>query len=535
MRGFSLSHRLTVNTGVLVALALVVGLFTTSASALMVLNRGNGAEPKSLDPDFVDLIAESNILGDLLTGLTTFDAAGRPIPGAAARWDISQDGRTWTFHLRPELWSDGTPVTAQDFVFAWRRLLDPKTGAYYAYNLWVIKNAHAISAQRLPPAALGVAAPDDKTLVVQLEHPASYLPELLTHETAYPLPRRAVLKFGNAWSAPANYVGNGAYLPKEWVANDHLTLIKNPRFYDAQHVRIDVVNYFPTQDPLAGLTRFRASELDTQTPIPLAMIGWLKTTFRPQLRSVPFLGVSYVDINLRHWPLSDVRLREALNLALDRETLTAKVLRFGEAPAYSIVPPHVANYPGPARMSFATLPFPARLARARMLMAQLGFGPNHHFHTTYETTGSADSNRIAAVLQWMWKQIYVDMDIVVTDENVHYRNMQQGTYDLGGASWIADFNDATNFLDLLRHDSGNNNGGYNNPKFEALLDAAQNEPDGAKRGQLLLSAEKLALQDYPWIPMRYLMTQDLVQTTVKGWIENARQVNRSRWLWVDRR
>src|SRR5215831_13097123 len=183
-------------------LKLTAGLFALIATcagalpadALMVLNRGNGAEPKSLDPHFVDLIPESNILGDLLMGLTTFDASARPIPGAASSWTVSGDGKTWTFHIRPHLWSDGAPVSAQDFVFAWRRLLDPRTAAYYAYNLWVLKNAHAVSAGKLPPASLGVSAPDDSTLVVQLEHPASYLPELLTHDTAYPLPRKSVLE-----------------------------------------------------------------------------------------------------------------------------------------------------------------------------------------------------------------------------------------------------------------------------------------------------------------------------------------------------
>jgi oligopeptide transport system substrate-binding protein len=519
----------------LFALAIFVSTLTLpgAAQALVVLNRGNGAEPKSLDPDFVDLIPESNILGDLLMGLTTFDAGAHPIPGAATRWTVSPDGKTWTFHLRPHLWSDGTPVTAHDFVFAWQRLLNPKTGAYYAYNLWVIRNAHAISAGKLPPSALGVEAPDDSTLVVSLEHPAAYLPELLTHDTAYPLPRKTLLKFGDQWSKPEHYVGNGAYVPKEWVANDRVTLVKNPRFYDAAHVRIDVVNYFPTQDSLAGLTRFRAGELDTQTPIPLAMIGWLRSNFRNELHSVPFLGLSYVDINERHRPLNDVRAREALNLAYDRETMTYKVLRFGDPPAYSLVPPHVANFPGGAEMDFVKLPYPARIARARALLAALGFGPDHHLSMTYETVGDPDSRRIAAVLQAMWKQIYVDIDIVTADENVHYRNLQQGQFDLASASWFADFNDASNFLDLLRHDSGNNNGGYDNPKFEAALDAAQNEPDIQKRGQLLLSAEKIALANYPWIPTRYRMTQDLVHTWVRGWIENERQVNRTRFLWID--
>src|SRR5690348_14987691 len=166
------------------------------AAADAVLHRGNGSEPKSLDPHFIDLIPESNIVGDLLVGLTTFDASARPIPGAADRWTTSADGKTWTFHIRNHFWSDGTPVTAHDFVFAWQRLLDPKTGAYYGYNLWLLKNAHAISGGKLPPSALGVRAPDDSTLVVELEHPAPYLPELLTHQTAYPVPRHALLALG---------------------------------------------------------------------------------------------------------------------------------------------------------------------------------------------------------------------------------------------------------------------------------------------------------------------------------------------------
>jgi oligopeptide transport system substrate-binding protein len=174
-------------------LAILLAFATAPAGALTVLNRGNGAEIKSLDPHFVDGIQESEVEGDILIGLLTMDAAGKPIPGAATRWETSPDGKTWTFHLRDHLWSDGRPVTAQDFVFAWRRLLDPRTGASYAYNLWVVKNAHAISTGALPPAALGVATPDDKTLVVTLEHPAAYLPELLTHDTAYPLPRHVVL------------------------------------------------------------------------------------------------------------------------------------------------------------------------------------------------------------------------------------------------------------------------------------------------------------------------------------------------------
>ena len=493
------------------------------------------ARSRVLDPHFIDGLNESSVEGDLLIGLLTMDAAAAPMPGAATSWSVAPDGKTWTFHLRDHFWSDGRNVTAQDFVFAWQRLLDPKTGAAYAYNLWVVKNAHAISEGKLPPSALGVRATDDRTLVVELEHPAAYLPELLTHDTAYPLPRHVLLAKGNAWSMPQNFVGNGPYVPTQWVANDHITLVKNPKFYDAVHVRIDVVNYFPTSDSNAALRRFRAGELDTQTPIPLTQIDWLRTHMPAALHTKPFLGLSYISINMRRAPLNDVRVRRALNLALDREILTAKVLRLGEPPAYSIVPPNVANYPPGAALDFRAMPTPQRMAKARWLMRQLGYGPANHLRLVFETFDEPNNKRVAAVAQAMLREIWVDLDIVAVDGAVHGRNMQQGNYDLGAASWFADFNDASNFLDLLRKDSGNNYGKYDNPAFDAALDAAQREPDAKKRGVLLQKAEKIALADYVRIPTRFRTTQDLVQPIVKGWVDNPRDQNRTRWLWIEGR
>ena len=518
-----------------VVLAVLFAAFASiPASALTVLNRGNGAEIKSLDPHFIDGTNESSIDGDLLIGLLTVDAAGRPIPGAATNWTTSPDGKTWTFHLRDHVWSDGTPVTAQDFVFAWQRLLDPRTGASYAYNLWVVKNAHAISIGKMPPSALGVLAPDDKTLIVTLEHPAAYLPELLTHDTAYPLPRHVVLAKGNAWSRPGNFVANGPYVPREWINNDHVTLVKNPRFYDAAHVRIDVVNYFPTPDSNAALRRLRSGELDTQTPIPLTQIDWLRKAMPQILHTKPYLGLSYISINTRRPPLNDLRVRRALNLALDRETITERVLRLGEPPAYSIVPPSTANYLSPGGMDFRKLPFPERLAKARWLMNQVGYGPDNHLRLVLETFDEPNNKRISAVAQAMMRLIWVDLDIVAIEAGVHGRNMVSGNYDLGVASWFADFNDASNFLDLLRSDAGNNYGRYTNLAYDHLLDAAQQEPDLKTRGALLAKAEIMALKDYPWIPMRFRTTQDLVQPYVKGWVDNTRDMHRTRWLWIER-
>ena len=214
-------------------------LLTLPASAQTVLNRGNGAEPDSLDPAAAGNYAETNIVGDLMVGLTTLDARGKPIPGVAARWDISKDGLTWTFHLRQAQWSDGAPVTAQDFVLGWRRLLDPKTASRTAAMLWVLKNARAISSGALPPSALAVKAANARTLIVDLENPAPYLPELLAHPSGSPLPRKGAY--------------NGPYTLKSWTPNDRITLVKNPRFYDAASVKIDTVNFLPTSDTLAAL------------------------------------------------------------------------------------------------------------------------------------------------------------------------------------------------------------------------------------------------------------------------------------------
>jgi oligopeptide transport system substrate-binding protein len=498
------------------------------------LVRGNGAEIKSLDPHYIDAQWEANVVGDVLVGLTTDAADGSPMPGAATSWETSPDGKTWTFHMRKgALWSDGQPVTAQDFVFAWRRILEPARGAPYAYYLWLIKNAHTISDGKLPTTALGVSAKDDATLIVQLEHPAPYMLEYLLHQAVFPVPRHVVLAKGDAWAKPENYVGNGPYLPKEWVPNDHLTLVKNPKFYDAQHVRLQTIIYKPTGDTLAALKAIRAGELDTQNLVPTAEINWMRAHIPHTLQLNTFLSVSYLAVNFRHKPFQDVRLREAIALVYDRETMTQRILKLGEPPAYSFVPPHVANYPGGASFDFKSMPYDQRLAKARRLMAEMGYGPDNHFHTTFDTSTTPDAKRSAAIAQAMLRRIYIDVDITNSDLQIYYKKLQEGQFDMAPGAWVGDFNDATTFLDLLRSDSGNNYGAYKNPKFDALLNQANQTLDLKARGVLLERAEQTALDDYAVIPVRFLVTQDIVEPYVKGWIPNVRDFNRSRWLWID--
>lgn len=498
-----------------------------------VLNRGNGGEPKTFDPAYIDITLENNIVGDMIMPLLTEGPDASPIAGAAESWETSSDGLTWTFHIRPHTWSDGKPVTAEDFVFSFRRTLDPKTASSYAYNIYVIKNAKPVNEGKLPLTALGVRAIDDKTLVIELEHPAAYLPQLLTHSSAFPVPAHIVKAKGKAWSKIGNFVGNGAYIPKEWIPNDHITLVKNPRFYDAKHVRIQTVNYFSIQDANAGLKRMRAGELDTQDPFPSNNILWLRKNMKAELKQESYLSVSYYVVNQTRPPFNDKRVRMAVAMAYDRETMTYKITKLMDPPAYSLVPLGVANYPGGTGFWFKSLPYPQRIAKAQALMREAGYGPNKRLPVTLQTSTNPNSLRIAAAVQSMLRPIYIDAEINQADIAVHYHRLQEQDYDLGGAGWVGDFNDATNFLELAMTGGGNNYGKYSNPKFDDLLDKAQHEPDAIKRGKMLAQAEQIMLDDAAIIPTIYARTSALVRPYVKGWIPNIRDINRTRWLWID--
>jgi oligopeptide transport system substrate-binding protein len=503
------------------------------ATDVTTLNRGNQSEVKSLDPHFIDGQWEAFLVGDMIMGLTTDDPRGEPIPGAAERWEASPDGKTWTFHLRKHVWSDGTPVTASDFVFAWRRIIDPKTAAPYAYYLWLIKNAKAISDGQAKPDALGIEAVDDQTLVVTLEHPAPYFTEYLLHQTTWPIPRHKVEALGTAWSQPQNFVGNGPFTVKEWVPNDHLTMVKNPKFYDAAHVRLRTINYYPTTDNVAAINRLRSGELDVLYTLPSSKIDWLRANMAKELSMRPILNNYYIAINLTRPPLKDIRVRKALSLAYDRQQMSNKIIKLGDPPAYSFIPPGVANYPGGAVLPFKDTPYAECVAQAQALMRAAGYGPDNRLKLNYETTTTPDSKRYAAAYQAMLKAIYVDIDIVQVDTQIHYSNMQKHAFDLAPAAWVADFNDATSFLDLLRTGAGNNYGLYSNPKFDALLARAEDTVDPRARGELLKQAEQISLDDYAVIPTRMGQTLDIVMPQVKGWIANVRNFNRSRWLWKE--
>jgi oligopeptide transport system substrate-binding protein len=306
-------------------------------------------------------------------------------------------------------------------------------------------------------------------------------------------------------------------------------------------VKIDTVNYFPTVDTQAALRRLRAGELDMQTPLPIAGLPWLKANMPGALHLIPSLALAYLPINLRDPALADIRVRRALNLVYDREAVTQKVLKLGETPAYAYVPPQIAKsvgegrsdqYKNPSQLDFKSMLMPARVALGRKLMQDAGYGPFNKLTLTYLTPGNPDNKRLAAVFQAMARQIFVDIRITTADYPLVLRALRQGQYQLAYTNWLADFSDASNFLDLLRSNSPGNYAGYKNPKFDAAMAAAEREPDAAKRMTLLQAAEKIALADMPWVPLRFVSQSEAVGPRVGGYVQNTWHFNRSRWLWI---
>lgn len=499
------------------------------------LNRGNGAEPDTLDPHLASTQYESNILGDLFLGLMTEDAAGNPVPGAATGFSVSNDGLVYTFKLRDHLWSDGTPVTAHDYVYSYRRMLDPKTAAQYAAILYPIKNALAVNARRCPPEDLAVRALDDRTLQIAFMVEVPYVAQLFTHYATFAVPRHVVERFGDQWQHPQNMVTNGAYTLKEWVSNDHIQLVRNPRFYDAKNVTIERVFYYPTQDFSAALKRFRAGEIDTQMGVPAQEIGWLKYNMPGALQVTPYIQTEYVVFNFGAKPFDDRRVRTALSLAIDREVIAGRVMHAGERPAYAFVPPNMPGYPGSAQIAFRSMPMEARAAKARSLLAQAGFGPDNPLVFDYNVPDTSDSRLVAVAMQAMWGAVGAQANVIPLDEKNHYSLLVKRDFSVAWAGWVADYRDAKDYLFLCQSSSRDlNSGAYNSPRYDALITASDAARDPAERARLLSQAEQIMLDDVALAPIFNQVSRNLISPAVGGWIGNDININRTRYLRLDR-
>lgn len=500
------------------------------------LNRGNGDEPESLDPHKAQLTLEGNIISDMFLGLMTQDIASNPIAGAAVSYSASADGLVYTFNLRDHVWSDGKPVTAHDYVFSFRRIMEPKTAGQYATILYAIKNAEDVNGGRMPPERLGVRAIDDKTLEISFHVQVPYIAQLLTHFSSFAVPQHVVEKHGAAWLDPANVVVNGPYILKEWVANDHILLVKNPRFYDAANVALEKIYYYPTPDYPAALKRYRAGELDTNSAVPSQEIDWVRKNLPNSLRVTPWQATEYLQFNVIRPPFNDVRVRKAVSMAIDREIIASRVMRAGEAPAYEFVPPGMPNYPDKARCDFASLSMNRRIAQAKALLAEAGYNESNPLTFDYSFPNETDRKLVAIALQSMWKDIGAQVRLAGADAVVHYNNMRKQDFFVGASGWSSDYRDPKDWLMLWQTVSRDMNyGRYSNPKYDTLIDQSDQERDPVRRGLLLQQAEQISLDDVAYAPVFHNTQRMLISPEVKGWVNNNLGLNRSRYLSLDRK
>jgi oligopeptide transport system substrate-binding protein len=457
------------SAGAAIALAALTFGGIASARAEMVYRMATMGEPKSLDPHLVSGTWENHIVGDQFMGLLTDAADTKPVPGAAESWTISDDGLTYTFRLRDHKWSDGKPVAAEDFVYSFRRILDPATAAEYASILYPIKNAEAInSGKNKDLTSLGVKAVDARTLEVTLENPTGYFLELLTHYTAFPVPKHVIDKHGPDWVKPGNIVSNGPFRIIEWTPNSRVVAERNPEFYDAASVKFDQVIYYPDEDRNAVTKRFRAGEIDFVDDFASEQIDFLRRELPKETRVHPYLGTYYYPINGKKPPFDNPKVRRALSLAIERVAITDKVLKTGELPAYGVVPPGTGDYGEPYVPDWAKLSFKERQDMARQLLEEAGFSPDNPLKFTLSYNTSENHKRIAVAAQAMWKAIGVQTELVNREVKVHYDELKQHNFDVARAAWVADYNDPQNFLYLLETRTGPNNyGQFSNPDFAA--------------------------------------------------------------------
>lgn len=505
----------------------------SSAWAGGVLKRGNGGEPASLDPHFASGTWENNIIGDMFMGLTTIDSKGGLIPGLAKSWSVSADGLTYTFKLRNAMWSDGRAITAEDFVYSFKRILNPQTAAKYSFMLHPIKGAVAYNKGEGSVNKLAVKALDKHTLEIKLVSPAPYFLESLSHYTAWAVPKHVVEKKGKKWAREGNIVVSGAFILKSWVPNSIITLVKNDKFFDAQNVALDGVEFYAIEKRVTELKRWEAGELHTTDEIPGGMTTQLREKYGDQLRISPRLGTYYYALNSK--VIKDRRIREAMSLALNREIITDKITASGEIPAYSWVAPGTNNYSAPpsqvAMLRFKNWSQARRMARAKQLMKEVGYNPSKPLLLKLSYNTSDSHKKIAVAAASMWKAIGIKIEMSNVEVKIHYDQLQEGKFEVGRAGWIGDYNDPYTFLELLQTDNSNNYGNYSNPEYDRLMKKASTMAgDLQVRAKLMHQAEQIMLDDHAVIPVYYYVNKELVNRKVKGWDENLDGTHRSRFV-----
>lgn len=499
-------------------------------AAAKTLHMHNGGDPASLDPHKVSGDWENRIVGDLFEGLVTEDPEARPVAGMAERWEVSDDRLTYTFHLRDAKWSDGEPVTAHDFVFGFQRLIDPETAAKYAWLQFPLKNAEAINGGE-KNLELGVEATNDRTLRITLENPTPYFIGALTHYTAYPIPRHVYDRHGDDWVKPENIVSNGPYKAVEWVPGSHVRAVVNEEHHAADSLDISEVVYYALEDDSAALKRYEAGEFDIVTEFPTDHIERLRAERPEELFVAPFQGLYYYVFNHNTPALQNGRVREALSMAVNREIIVEKIIGTGEIPAYSWVPPGMDNSRDPYEAKWKDMPYGERLEQAKQIMAEAGHGPDNPLSLTLRYNTNENHKRVAVAVAGMWKPLGVDVELVNTEVKVHYDDLQANSgFDVARAGWLADYNDPVNMLELLSPGNLYNYGRWENEEFGRLMQQAEGESDLQKRAGLFYQAEQIAIDNSAAIPIHYYVSRNIVSPRISGFVNNARDIHRTRYL-----
>ncbi len=473
-------------------------------------------ESPTLDPQLIEDVGGSEIARDLFEGLITQNPDGTLRPGVAKSWQANDARNIYTFHLRDNArWSNGDPVTAHDFVYAWRRLVDPAMSSYYAgyMQLMSVKNAADIVNGKKPTSALGVKALDDHTFQVELDDSLPYFPSMVVHTSTMPVPQKVVEKLGNQWTKPGNLVGNGAYVLTEHVINERMVRVRNPKYWDNEHTIINKVISLVINEDNQALQRFKANEL-YKTEVPSGQFKRLKKQYPEQTHSNPRLCSYYYLFNTQKPPFDDYRVREALSYAINRDIIVRNILGAGQIPAYTFTPAATANFQVPD-VEFGKLTQKQRNQKAKALLKEAGFGPDNPLKPTILYNTSEGHKKIAIAIRQMWKQA---LGINATLENQEWKTYlttrHQGNFEVARAAWCGDYNEASTFLDLMRSGSEQNDGKYNNPEVDKLLAEAKTMSEPSANYTRI---EEIIATDFPIAPIYHYTAALMLKPWVKGW------------------
>lgn len=496
------------------------------------LVRNNGSETETLDPAIAESVGANNLTRDLFEALTGADADGKIVPGVAQSWEAT-DAQTWVFHLRRDAkWSNGEPVTADDVVYGIRRFLDPKTASTYAQTYGVfLLNGMEVASGKMPPEALGVSAPDPYTVVVKTPYPVSFLPSLMSNNNLGPIYRKAVEKWGRNWTKPGKIVSNGAYVLKDWVVNGRIVIVKNPLYWDAANVVLTKVSYLPVEDGNTDLKLYEAGQNEWVYQLPPGTYHHFRKTLPQETRNAPMLGIRYYSFQTQDPAFKDVRVRKALTMALDRDVLAEKVTADGQIPAYGLV---VKGMEGATvdRYEWADWPMDKKVAEAKRLLQEAGVKPGTRFTLAYNTSEYHKKMAIFAQAEWKTK-LGLDIELEAMEFKVLLKKRHDGQFQMARNGFIADYNDVTSFLALVRCDSDQNNNFNCNRKAEALLVKGTQQIDPVKRKQYLDEGIRMVMEDYPIVPLVQYSLPRLVKSYVGGYsLQNAQDRFRSQDLYI---